>query len=71
MEVLQDKQYKNFEYFSRYQNVPYYFHKVDRKYVSGTTSHINKNTPYILYKVKINDTLDTISLNYYNNPTYF
>lgn len=71
MDILKDKQYKDYDYFSRYQNVPYYFHTIDKKYISGITSHINDNTPFILYEVKINDTLDTIALDYYNNPTYY
>ena len=71
MEVLDNKQYKTFNQFSRYQNVPYYFHRIDKKYVSGTTTHIDKNTPFILYKTKLNDNLDTIALSFYNNPTYY
>ena len=71
MEVLKDKQYKEYNYFSRYQNVPYYFHTEDKKYISSTTSHINTDTPYVLHEVKINDTLDTLALKYYNNPTYY
>jgi hypothetical protein len=71
MGVLINKQYKDYQYFSRYQNIPYYFHTEDRKYISGTTTHINSNTPYVLHEVKINDTLDTLALHYYNNPTYF
>ena len=66
-----NKQYNNYDYFSRYQNVPYYFHTEDLKYVSGTTNHINKNTPFIIHKVIINDNLDTLALKYYNNPTYY
>ena len=71
MDVLTDKTYKHYNYVSRYEGVPYYFHKEDRKFVSGTTSHINKDTAYILHKVKLNDTLDTLALDYYNNPTLF
>lgn len=71
MIVLESKQFKDFDYFSRYQNVPYYFHKIDRKYIVGTSVAIDKNTPYILYKVKQGDTLDSIALNYYNNPTFY
>lgn len=71
MVVLEDKQYKDFEYFSRYQNIPYYFHKVDRKYIVGISQPISKDTSYFIHKVKINDTLDTLALTYYNNPTYF
>ena len=71
MNILDDKQYKHYEYFSRYESVPYYYHKLDQKYVYGTTSHIKDNTSYILHEVKLNDTLDTLALDYYNNPTFF
>ena len=55
MNILDDKQYKHYEYFSRYESVPYYYHKLDQKYVYGTTSHIKDNTSYILHEVKLND----------------
>lgn len=71
MVVLENKQYKDFEYFSRYQNIPYYFHKVDRKYVVGMSQPLNQDSPFILHKVKKGDNLDTLALKYYNNPTYF
>lgn len=71
MGVLKDKQYREYNYFSRYQNVPYYYHSEDRRYIYGTTSHISKDISYTLYDVKSNDTLDTIALDFYNNPTYF
>lgn len=71
MVVLEDKQYKHFNHLSRYQNVPYYFHKIDRKFVVGTTYSLNKDTQYTLYKVQKNDTLDSLALKFYNNPTYF
>lgn len=71
MDVLRDKSYKSYNYFSRYEGVPYYYHTEDVRYVYGTGSHINQNTSYSLHKVKINDTLDTLALDYYNNPTFF
>lgn len=71
MVALENKQYKEFEYFSRYQNTPYYFNKNDRKYIVGTTQAIQKDILYVLHKVKQGDNLDTLALYYYNNPTYF
>lgn len=71
MAILDNKQYKHYSYFSRYEGIPYYYHKDDRKYIYGTTSHINQDIEYNLYEVKINDTLDTIALDFYNNPTFF
>lgn len=71
MDILQNKNYKNYDYFSRYSSFPYYYNSVDKKYIYGTTSQINTNISYILHKVKKNETLDSIALDYYNNPTYF
>lgn len=71
MDILQNKNYKNYDYFSRYSSFPYYYNSVDKKYIYGTTSQINVNVSYILHNVRKNETLDSIALDYYNNPTYF
>ena len=71
MSVLINKQYKNYNYFSRYTSFPFYYHTIDKKYVYGTTSQLSTDIPYVLYKVKLYDTLDSIALDYYNNPTLY
>ena len=71
MDVLSNKQYKNYSYFSRYTSFPIYYNKEDKKYVYGTSSPLNKDVNYVLHKVKKGDTLDTLALTYYNNPTYY
>ena len=71
MDVLVDKSYKDYDYFSRYVGFPYYYHLEDEKYIYGTTSQIKPSTTYILHKVKINETIDSIALDYYNNPSFF
>lgn len=71
MDVLKDKQYRNYSYLSRYSSFPFYYNTEDKKYIYGTTSQLNQDITYILYKVKANDTLDSIALDYYNNPTFF
>lgn len=71
MDVLKDKQYRNYSYLSRYSSFPFYYNTEDKKYIYGTTSQLNRDITYILYKVKANDTLDSIALDYYNNPTFF
>lgn len=71
MERLVNKAYKEYGYFSRYTSFPYYYNTEDKKYVYGTTSHINQNATYVLHKVKQNETYDSIALDYYNNPTFF
>lgn len=69
--VLSDKAFKDYNYFSRYTSFPYYYHNVDKKYIYGTTTKVKSDIPYTLHKVKANETLDTLALDYYNNPTFF
>ena len=72
METLINKKYKNYDRVSRYQVFPTYFHRIDNKHIYGLTSHlITEGTNYVSHKVKQGDTLDTLALYYYNNPTYF
>lgn len=55
MDVLKDKQYKDYNYLSRYESFPYYFHSIDRKYIYGTTAQLDQNLSYSIYKVKRGD----------------
>lgn len=71
MDILTSKQYKNYSYFSRYASFPIYYNKLDKKYMYGVTSQLKKDVNYVLHKVKKGDTLDTLALTYYNNPTYY
>jgi hypothetical protein len=68
---LTNKQYKDYDYLSRYTSFPFYYNEEDRKYVYGVTSQLNQNITYVLHEVKANETLDTLALDYYNNPTFF
>ena len=70
-EVLTNKQTRDYEYLSRYNNFPYYYHTIDQRYVYGTTANLSTDTSYTLHEVKRTDTLDTLALQYYNNPTFF
>ena len=69
--VLTDKQFKEYNKVSRYSGVPYYYNTVDGKYIYGVGSNLNDTTTYKIHKVQDGDTLDSIALYYYNNPTYF
>lgn len=71
MNVLSDKSYKSYSYISRYAVTPYYYHKKDNRYVSGTPFYLNDSTPYKVHIVKRNETFDTLALHYYNNPTLY
>ena len=67
-----NKQYKDYDRVSRYQVFPFYYNSDDDKYFYGLTSHLSAdNTPFVAHKVKTGDTLDTLALYYYNNPTYY
>ena len=43
---LTNKKYKDYSYMSRYNNFPYYWDTIDKKYVYGTTSWLNDETIY-------------------------
>jgi hypothetical protein len=71
MDTLKNKIYANFDYLSRYTNTPYYFDTLCNKEVFGIGTNIKTNTEFVTHKVKSNDTLHSLSLKYYNNPTYW
>ncbi|MGM9544281.1 MAG: LysM peptidoglycan-binding domain-containing protein [Romboutsia timonensis] len=71
MDVLKNKSYKTYDYFCRYSSFPYYFNTEDNKYVYGTTAQLSTDTPYVMHIVKKGETLDSLALDAYNNPTYF
>lgn len=70
-EVLVDKQYKNYNYISRYSTFPIYYHTVDNKSIQTTTGQLDRRTDYVAHKVKFGDTYDSLSLTYYNSPLYY
>ena len=69
--VVSDKQYKSYQKVSRYSSVPYYYNTVDKRFFYGTSKHLKDNTLYKVHKVVEGDTLDSLALYYYNNPTYY
>lgn len=71
MDVLTDKQYREYEYLSRYTIFPYYYNTEDDKYVYGITNHLVNNSAYVLHQVKDFDTLDSLSFKYYGRPDYY
>lgn len=71
MDILTNKQYKNYDKLSRYSSFPFYFHKNLNKYVYGKTAYLNDQTVYTTHIIKRGDTLDSLALQYYNNPTLF
>ena len=71
MDVLKSKNYFQADYICRYSSIPYYYHTLDNKYIYGIGSNLSKDTPYIIHKVQPEDTLDSLALSYYNNPTLY
>lgn len=71
MDVLKDKKYNTYGYTNRYTYTPTYFNKIDKKEVCGIGKNLSKNTDYYTYKIWPGDTLDSLALKYYNNPTYW
>lgn len=71
MDILQDKAYKEYNYISRYAPFPYYYNRLDDKYIYGITGHIRKDISFVLHIAKYRDTFDSLALKYYGNPTYY
>lgn len=71
MDTLRNKNYESYDYLSRYTHVPYYFDEIKQREVYGIGSNISKDIPYVSHKVASEDTLYSLSLQYYNNPTYW
>ena len=71
MDTLKNKQYLNYSYLSRMTSTPVYFDILTSKYTNGISVDLNKNTPSVTHKLKRGDTLDSLALKYYNNPTYW
>ena len=71
MDTLKNKNYESYDYLSRYTQVPYYFDTIKEREVYGIGSNMINNIPYVSHKVTQEDTLHSLSLQYYNNPTYW
>lgn len=70
-DILTDKKYREYNKISRYSGVPYYYNKIDNKYIYGVGSNLSTSTAYKVHRIQEGDTLDTLALYYYNNPTYY
>ena len=71
MDTFKNKRYGQFNYISRYTGVPYYYDTQAKKDVYGTGKPMLKNTAWVAHKVDQEDTLDSLALKYYNDPTYW
>ena len=71
MEKFTNKKYNKYDYNSRYISVPYYYDTKKSREVYGIGEPMAKNVPFVSHKLNTEDTLDSLALNYYNNPTYW
>lgn len=71
MDKLKNKKYNQYDYTCRYTGVPYYYNIEDKKEIYGLSSNMIKDLPWVAHKVKQEDTLDSLALNYYNDPTLY
>ena len=71
MNTLKNKSYASFDYLSRYTNTPYYFDTLQEKNIFGIGTGMKTDAEYLTHKVKSNDTLNSLALKYYNNPTFW
>ena len=71
MDNLTNKKYLQYDYRSRYNDIPVFFDKNNNREVYGTGIPVLKDIPYVSHKVVATDTLDGLALKYYNNPTYW
>lgn len=71
MDILKDKQSKYYDYLSRYASFPIYFNTLDKKFMTGLTAQLSKETSYVVVKVDASTTLDFLANKYYGRPDYF
>jgi nucleoid-associated protein YgaU len=71
MNKLTNKRAETFDYTSRYAGVPYYYDTVKKRDVYGIGQQIRTDTAYFTHTLTVGDTLDSLALTYYNNPTYW
>jgi nucleoid-associated protein YgaU len=70
-DILINRQYREYQRVSRYSPLPFYYNTQDEKYMYGTAVKLKKDVSYKVHTIEVGDTLDSLALYYYNNPTYF
>ena len=71
MDTLTNKQYANFDYLSRYTDTPYYYDTLSDRQIFGIGTNLKNTTEFVTHKVTSHDTLHSLALKYYNNPTFW
>ena len=71
MDTLKNKKYNSFVELNRYETVPSYYDTLTGRDVYGIGTNMRTDTEYVTHKVRSNDTLESLALKYYNNPTFW
>ena len=71
MDTLKNKNYESFDYLSRYNGIPYYFDTIQGREIYGIGTNMKNNTEFVTHVDKNGDTLHSLALKYYNNPTFW
>ena len=71
MDTLKNKNYTSFDYLSRYAAVPSYYDTISNREVYGIGTNLKTGAEFVTHTVKSNDTLNSLALKYYNNPTFW
>ena len=74
MNKLTSETVKTSNYYSRYSGLSYYYNKLDKKYQLHSRPWLKQNLSsdeITEYKIKKNDTYDSLALKFYGNPTYY
>jgi hypothetical protein len=71
MDKLINKRADTYDYLSRYTGISYFYDTKAMRDVAGICKAMKLDTPYISHKLIASDTLDSLALKYYNNPTYW
>lgn len=71
MDTLKNKNYSSFDYLSRYTTVPYYYDTLTARETPGIGTNLKNTSEFVTHKVRSNDTLNSLALKYYNNPTFW
>ena len=71
MDTLKNKNYAKFDYLCRYTDVPYFFDTLKSREIFGIGTNLKRSAEFVTHRVTRNDTLHSLALKYYNNPTFW
>ena len=71
MDTLKNKRYLKYGYTCRQNGTAVYYDTLTGKECYGIIRDLNKTTASFTHIVQERETLDSLALKYYNNPTYW